>query len=258
MTGLGTLLPTITADLDSSEYQWIGSAFVLASTAFVPVTGSVCLLKCSQIHRGADVPEQMASIVGRRSTLLVALVLFALGSAVCGAAPNMTAMIAGRALQGAGGGGVIVMTEIVLVDLVPLAERGVFLGIIGLTWAVSSSFGPVLGGAFAQSGLWRWFFYLNVPVTAVAFVLVAVCLSKLKTPDTTLRERVALVDWANALFVAATASTIIAMAWAGDICEQQRTFQRLYLLMSIMPQIPGRRGEYLYLCSWVLPVSSHT
>ncbi|KAM0745895.1 iron permease [Meredithblackwellia eburnea MCA 4105] len=198
MTGLGTILPTIAADLNSKEYSWIGSAFVLTSTAFIPITTS------------------FANIFGRRPTLLAGLVAFSIGSAICGSAPTMEAMIIGRAVQGAGGGCIIVMTEIIIVDLVPLAERGAFFGIIGATWSISAGVGPPIGGVLAEkSGLWRWFFYLNLPILALAIVLVA-CFLNVKTPKTTFREKMGQMDWYNIIFVGSTTSCIIAMSWAGD------------------------------------------
>lgn len=92
--------------------------------------------------------------------MLVSVVIFAVGSALCGSAHSMTQMIIGRTIQGVGGGGILAMSEIVVADLVPLSERGVFMGILGTVWALASAVGPISGGALASSN-WRWLFYLN-------------------------------------------------------------------------------------------------
>jgi MFS family permease len=89
--------------------------------------------------------------------MLTSLVIFAIGSAICGAAPNMSALIAGRAIQGIGGGGILTLTDIIVADLVPLADRGPYLGIVGAVWAVASAIGPPVGGVFAEHN-WRWLF----------------------------------------------------------------------------------------------------
>ncbi|SGY35466.1 BQ5605_C002g01769 [Microbotryum silenes-dioicae] len=159
LTAVSTALPSMAAEFQSSEFSWVGSAYALTSTALIPWTGN------------------LASIFGRRSTLLASLVLFALGSALVGGARSMTMVIAGRSIQGIGGGGILTMTEIVVVDLVPLADRGAFFGVIGSgkqksrcallprttdqrsvysVWAVASAIGPPIGGALASAGAWRW------------------------------------------------------------------------------------------------------
>lgn len=104
------------ADLNSDKYSWIGTAYSLSSTALIPWIGG------------------LASILGRRATLLSSLLLFTVGSAVTASAHSMTIAIAGRSVQGIGGGGILVMTDIVIADLLPLAHRGPAYGLIGLTW----------------------------------------------------------------------------------------------------------------------------
>ena len=93
----------------------------------------------------------------RRSVMLASLVIFTVGATICGAAQSMNMLIAGRAIQGVGGGGIIALTDIIVADLVPLAERGPYLGIVGSVWAIASAIGPPIGGAFAESN-WRWLF----------------------------------------------------------------------------------------------------
>jgi MFS family permease len=89
--------------------------------------------------------------------MLASLLIFAVGAAICGAAQSMNMLIAGRTIQGIGGGGILTLTDIIVADLVPLAERGPYLGIVGSVWAVASAIGPPIGGVFAESE-WRWLF----------------------------------------------------------------------------------------------------
>ncbi|SCZ90251.1 BZ3500_MvSof-1268-A1-R1_Chr1-3g01870 [Microbotryum saponariae] len=196
LTAVSTALPSMAAEFQSSEFSWVGSAYALTSTALIPWTGN------------------LASIFGRRSTLLASLVLFALGSALVGAARSMTMVIAGRSIQGIGGGGILTMTEIVVVDLVPLADRGAFFGVIGSVWAVASAIGPPIGGALASAGAWRWLFYMNIPLAGIAFVLVAFFL-RIKAPETTLKEKLEQMDYLNIVFVIGATFTIIGLTWGG-------------------------------------------
>lgn len=141
LTAVGTALPTITNELNGGEsYVWVGSAYALSSTAILPLSG------------------RFADIFGRRPVMLGSIGLFALGSALAGAAQNMTMLIAARsewsltlpeyemtiyaAIQGIGGGGITNLCEIIVSDLVSLAERGLYQGILGLTWSFASGVGP--------------------------------------------------------------------------------------------------------------------
>ncbi|KAI5115105.1 hypothetical protein M0805_009189 [Coniferiporia weirii] len=114
LSGLGTALPTIVNDLHGTEFEWVGSAYALASTALLPLTGA------------------LAQVFGRKSVMLTQIFMFALGSALCGAAKSMNSLIGGRTLQGIGAGGIASLTQIVISDLVPLQERGTFNGLIAL------------------------------------------------------------------------------------------------------------------------------
>lgn len=114
LSSVSTALPTIANALHASQFTWVGSAYALASTAFLPMSGG------------------LAQTFGRRPTILVTIALFALGSGICGGAKSMNMLIAGRAIQGFGGGGIQSLTGIVLADLVTLQERGVYAGLYGL------------------------------------------------------------------------------------------------------------------------------
>ncbi|KAF8211591.1 iron permease [Mycena galopus ATCC 62051] len=201
LSAVGTALPTIASALNDTkgDYIWVGSAYSLSSTALIPLSGS------------------LANAFGRRPIMLIAIAFFAVGSAIAGAAQNMSMMIAARAIQGIGGGGIINLTEILIADLVPLAERGLYQGLIGLVWSFASSIGPPIGGALANNGhkAWRWLFYLNLPLTALAFVLVFRFLS-VRQPEGSVRSKLAQVDWiGNAIVVVGTGLAIIGMTWGG-------------------------------------------
>lgn len=196
-TAVSTALPTITHDLKGEDFVWVASAYSLASTSLLPMSGG------------------MANILGRRTTMLIFLALFALGSALCGSAQSMDWLIAARAVQGAGGGGILSITSIIISDLVPLRERAIYNGLIGLTWAVASAIGPVVGGGLAQRGQWRWLFYLNLPVVGVAAILITLFV-KMKTPEGSLKEKLARMDWiGNFLIVASSSAVVIALTWGG-------------------------------------------
>ncbi|KAK7039367.1 MFS domain-containing protein [Favolaschia claudopus] len=200
LAAIGTALPTIAESLNDSEgnYIWVGSAYALSSTAFIPLSGN------------------LADVFGRKSILLISVVFFTIGSALAGAAQNIDMMIAARTIQGIGGGGILTLTEIIVADLVPLAERGLYQGLLALVWAIASFSGPPIGGGLAQNGkAWRWLFYLNLPVGGIAIALVTFFLS-VKRPEGSVREKLAKVDWGgNALIITATTLANIGLSWAG-------------------------------------------
>ncbi|GAA6060654.1 hypothetical protein JCM10212_001210 [Sporobolomyces blumeae] len=196
LTSVSTALPAIAADFQTTEYAWVGSAYTLASTALIPWTAS------------------FATIFGRRPIMVASISTFALGSALTGAAQNVPMLIAGRTIQGVGGGAILTICDMLIVDLVPIAERGAYFGIIGAVWALASAMGPPIGGALASAGQWRWLFYLNLPVCGVAILLTIFCL-KIKAPKTTWQEKVAQIDWLNIIFVPASTAAILGLVWGG-------------------------------------------
>ncbi|KAJ7638418.1 iron permease [Roridomyces roridus] len=201
LTAVGTALPTIAEALNDTkgEYVWVGSAYTLSSTAVIPLSGS------------------LADALGRRPVMLMSIVFFAVGSALAGAAQNMDMMIAARAIQGIGGGGILVLTEILVADLVPLAERGVYQGMIGFVWSLASSIGPAIGGALSNKGhkAWRALFYMNLPFTGLAFLLVWLYLS-VRTPEGTVSSKLAKVDWiGNGLVIVGSTLSILGLSWGG-------------------------------------------
>ena len=147
-TIVATALPTIVSDLGGLEHRaWVTSAYLLAQTAVTPLYG------------------KLGDLYGRKPVLQTAVLLFLAGSALCGMAQSMDELIAFRAIQGLGAGGLIVLVQSV-VDVVPPRERGRYQGLFGAVFGVSSVAGPLLGGVIVDHASWRWIFYVNLPVGA--------------------------------------------------------------------------------------------
>ncbi|KAJ2970492.1 hypothetical protein NUW54_g12718 [Trametes sanguinea] len=197
LSAVSTALPTIVSQLHGTDFIWAGSAYTIASTAVLPFVGD------------------LASAFGRKPVIMAFILCFALGSALCGGAQSMNMLIAGRAVQGFGGGGCLASVQIINADMVPLPERGKFQGIIACLWALACSAGPAIGGALAHSGAWRWIFFLNLPLCGASLILTSVFL-RVRKPTTSLRERLAEMDWLGVtILVGSTTSFLIAMTWAG-------------------------------------------
>ncbi|KAI0045564.1 MFS general substrate transporter [Auriscalpium vulgare] len=202
-TSIGTALPVIVDELGGGQFVWVGSAYTLGSSALLPFTGGI------------------SQILGRRPVMLVALALFALGSAVAGAAHTMNMLIVGRTFQGLGAGALTSMSQIIIADMIPLRERGSYNGLMALAWAIGGGTGPLIGGALAEHGQWRWLFYLNLPICGIDAILVIVFL-RLRTPGGALRDKLRSMDWVgNMLITSSTTSVVIALTWGGVVYSWQ-------------------------------------
>ena len=158
-TIVSTALPTIVGDLGGlSHISWVVTAYLLASTVSGPLYG------------------KLGDLYGRKTLLQIAIVLFLIGSALCGLAQSMTELIAFRALQGLGGGGLMVTTMAVVGDIISPRERGRYQGYFGAVFGLATVIGPLLGGFLVDSLSWRWIFYVNLPLGAVAFVVIGAVL----------------------------------------------------------------------------------
>ncbi|KAI0642702.1 Mfs1.1 [Trametes meyenii] len=199
LTAVSTALPTIVSSLDGSDFIWAGGAYTVASSAVLPFIGD------------------LVSAFGRKPVLIFFILAFALGSALSGAAQSMNMLIAGRAVQGFGGGGCFSVTEIIYADLVPLPERGKLQGMTAAAWALACAIGPPIGGALAQHGLWRWLFFLNIPVCGVALLLNCIFLqSGTYTPREGLRSKLSQMDLlGTSLMTGSTVLVFLAVTWGG-------------------------------------------
>ncbi len=191
-TIIATALPTIVGDLGGLEHiSWITSSYLLAQTAVTPLYG------------------KLGDLYGRKRILQTAVVIFLVGSALCGLARSMTALIAFRALQGIGAGGLIVLTQATIGDVVSPRERGKYQGIFGGVFGLASVAGPLLGGLIVEHTSWRWVFYVNLPIGLVALVVLAITL-----PATAARAKPS-IDYLGAGLLAAGLSAIVLVTSLG-------------------------------------------
>src|SRR5918999_1381598 len=153
-TIVSTALPTIVGELGGLDHlSWVVTAYLLTTTAATPLYG------------------KLSDIYGRRALFQAAIVIFVVGSALCGLSQNMLQLIVFRGLQGIGGRGLMAMAFAIIGDVVSPRERGRYTGYLGAVFAVSSVAGPLLGGFFVDHLSWRWVFYVNLPVGIVALVV---------------------------------------------------------------------------------------
>ncbi len=191
-TIVSTALPTIVGDLGGLNHiSWVVTAYLLAQTAVTPIYG------------------KLGDLYGRKIVLQFALVVFLAGSALCGAAQSMTELIVFRALQGLGGGGLMVGTMAAIGDVVTPRERGRYQGYFGAVFGLASVIGPLLGGFFTSNLSWRWIFYVNLPIGVLAFAVLAVTLPARKG-DVHYH-----VDYLGAAVLAACLSAIVLMCTLG-------------------------------------------
>ncbi|WP_298136629.1 MDR family MFS transporter [Acidiferrobacter sp.] len=160
-TVVSTALPTIARDLHAvKELPWVVTAYLLTSTVCLPVYG------------------KLGDLIGRKPLLQAAIVLFLAGSALAGLSQNMLELIVLRALQGIGGGGLLVTAVASISDFIPLTERGRYQGLVGGAFGLATLIGPFLGGFIVQHVSWRWIFYINIPIGVAAFIVVTAALPR--------------------------------------------------------------------------------
>jgi EmrB/QacA subfamily drug resistance transporter len=192
-TVVATALPTIVGDLGGLNHlSWVVTSYLLASTVSTPLWG------------------KLGDLYGRKGFFQAAIVIFLAGSMLSGLSQNINELIAFRAIQGLGAGGLIVGAQAIIGDVVPMRDRGRYTGLIGTAFAVASVAGPLIGGFFTESLSWRWVFYINLPVGAIALVVVAASLHG------TMSKVEHKIDYFGATFMSGSVvCLILALTWGG-------------------------------------------
>lgn len=157
----------------------------------------------------------LSDVLGRREILFAALVLFTGGSLICCLAGDFRVLLTGRAMQGIGGGGVIVMNLIIMTDVIPLRFRPKYNGVSQVAWALGTIVGPIIGGVIAEKTTWRWLFYLNFPFCGIGLLMVPFVV-RINRAQKSVRAGLLAFDWfGSCLFIASSTSLLIGLTWAG-------------------------------------------
>ncbi|MHB8296921.1 MAG: MDR family MFS transporter [Acidimicrobiales bacterium] len=193
-TIVATALPTIAGDLhDLARLSWIVTAYLLASTASTPLWG------------------KLGDLYGRKRFFQASILIFLAGSALSGMSASMLQLIAFRAVQGIGAGGLIVGAQAIVGDVVSPRERGRYQGLFGAVFGVASVIGPLIGGFIVQDLSWRWVFYVNLPIGAVALVVTAVVLPN------ALKRVSHVIDYLGTVLIAGSATSLVLLTTLGGI-----------------------------------------
>jgi EmrB/QacA subfamily drug resistance transporter len=191
-TIVATALPTIAGDLHGlSHISWVVTAYLLASTVSTPLWG------------------KLGDLYGRKTFFEASIVIFLIGSALAGLSHSMFELIAFRAVQGIGGGGLLTGAQTIVADVVPARERGRYQGLFGSVFGVTSVLGPLIGGFFVDNLSWRWVFYVNIPIGAVALVVVAAVLPG------HLRRAQHKIDYLGTVLLAGSATSLVLLTSLG-------------------------------------------
>jgi EmrB/QacA subfamily drug resistance transporter len=192
-TIVATALPRIVSDLGGiTQYSWVFTAYMLTSTVTVPLYG------------------KLGDVYGRKNLFLFSIVVFLLGSALCGAATTMTQLVLYRGVQGIGAGGLFPLSLAVIGNIVPPRDRGRWQGLIGAVFAAASIAGPAIGGFIVDNASWRWVFLVNLPVGGLALVVISITMPR-RAPLTQHS-----IDWLGAVLLAAgTAALLMGLVWGG-------------------------------------------
>src|SRR5690349_19058935 len=206
---VGTAMPRIVGELGGlSHLSWVVTAYVLGTTVSTPIWGKI------------------GDMYGRKTIFIVSIVGFLIGSALSGASQDMTQLIAFRAIQGLAAGGLVVNAMAIIGDLVPPRERGRYQGIMAATMSIAMVAGPLVGGYITDNLDWRWAFYVNLPLGAIALVLISsrLHLPKLRTPHR--------IDWTGAALLAVGITALVLITtWGGTQYPWAST--QIYTLIAV-------------------------
>ncbi|CAJ2508152.1 Uu.00g093380.m01.CDS01 [Anthostomella pinea] len=200
-TALSVAIPTMSKELGGTTLEafWANIAFMLTVTVVQPIYTSV------------------SDIVGRKLPLYLAFFFFGLGSIIFAVGHSMGMVIAGRVLQGIGGGGLDVLNEVIIADITTLKERAFWLGLFAIPMALGTILGPILGAVFSEYVTWRWIGWLNLPLIGICLPLTIFCL-RLKPMSDTFRQQLARMDWSGmGLFTVGATLFTLPLSWAGSM-----------------------------------------
>ncbi|KAJ4397737.1 hypothetical protein N0V93_001972 [Gnomoniopsis smithogilvyi] len=223
-TVVTTSLPTIVDKLAlDRNYIWVTNIFFLTSAAVQPLFG------------------QLANIFGRRWLTMFIVAVYTLGSGICGGANSGAMLIAGRAVQGIGSGGVNMIVDVIVSDLVPLRERGNYIAIILTVYAIGTSIGPFVGGIIVERTTWRWVFWINLPVGGVALVVLFLFLRVSSAKEMTLLQKMKRIDFVgNAMIMASSVAILYALTYGGSLYSWSNA-------RVVVPLVLGLVGLVLFL-----------
>jgi len=214
------------------EAFWTGTSFLLTSTVFQPFFAS------------------LSHIIGRKPIILIALSFFTVGSIVATAANSFAILILGRSIQGIGGGGLTVLTYVVVADMIPLRERGKWFSLISFQWVIGSIAGPVMGGVFVEKTTWRWIFILNFPFCLLAFIGIPILL-KLNYKVGSILEKLKAIDWIGAfLFIASLTTFLVPLSWG-------KSSPMIYSSSRTQPNLTEYRWSHVLLVELEYSCPSH-
>src|SRR5436190_2409098 len=224
-TIVSTALPTIVGDLGGiSHLSWVVTAYLLSATISGPLYG------------------KLGDLYGRKRVLQTAIVIFLIGSALCGLSQSMAQLIGFRTLQGLGAGGLMVVTLAVVGDIIPPRERGKYQGYFGGVFGVATVVGPLLGGFFVDNLSWRWIFYVNLPVGAIALTVIGVAFH---TRERHVRHQ---MDYLGAALLAGALAAIVLFTSLGGTTWPWGSPQIIALIVASIVLVPAfvlveRRAE---------------
>ena len=195
-TIVSTAMPTIVGELGGVSHQvWISTAYILATTIVMPIYG------------------KLGDVLGRRRLFIAAIAIFTLASVGCAFASDFWMFVVFRAVQGLGGGGLMILSQAIIADIVPANQRGKYLGPLGAVFGLAAVAGPLLGGFFVDHMTWQWAFYINIPVGIAAFFIAVFAL---KLPN---KKAEKPIDWLGVVFLSAATTCIVFFADFGGSSE---------------------------------------